>query len=250
MKKLSQGGMEKSKSPKIRLFAGPNGSGKSSLFELIKQDYNINFGSYINADLLLKEISEKRFLDFSTYHIQCSYNDWSDFFKQTSWAEKISLPQIRILDNVLVLESEPDTYLAALLADFLREQLLKVHKTFTFESVMSHPSKISFLEKAQKNQYRTYLYFVATENPFINRTRIQSRVLKGGHDVGSDKIDSRYKRTLELLPEAVQFSNRAFIFDNSLQKIRLIAEITDNERLRICDSSLPVWFKHYFLDRF
>jgi predicted ABC-type ATPase len=172
-------------------------------------------------------------LDFSTYHIQCSYNDWTEFFKQTSWAEKISLPQIRILDNVLVLESEPDTYLAALLADFLREQLLKVHKTFTFESVMSHPSKVSFLEKAQKNQYR-----------------IQSRVLKGGHDVGSDKVDSRYKRTLELLPEAVQFSNRAFIFDNSLQKIRLIAEITDNEQLRICDSSLPVWFKHYFLDRF
>ena len=58
----------------------------------------------------------------------------------------------------------------------------------TFETVMSSRNKIEFIRKAQKDGYRAYLYFVATEDPLINISRVSHRVKTGGHDVPSDKV--------------------------------------------------------------
>ena len=76
---------------------------------------------------------------------------------------------------------------------------------------MSHPSKVAVLERAQQWGYRTYLYFVATDDPAINRSRVRSRVKLGGHDVPDDKIDDRYHRSLDLLMEAISHTNRAYV---------------------------------------
>ncbi len=60
--------------------------------------------------------------------------------------------------------------------------------TFTFETVMSHPDKIELLHKAQQSGFRTYLYYVATEDPEINISRVENRVSSGGHPVPREKI--------------------------------------------------------------
>jgi len=67
--------------------------------------------------------------------------------------------------------------------------------SFTFETVMSHCSKIDILMQAQATGYRTYLYFVATDDSTINISRVRNRVKLGGHDVPADKIEARYYRT-------------------------------------------------------
>ena len=96
-----------------------------------------------------------------------------------------------------------DSYFASVIADFIRQRLLEAKQSFTFESVMSHPSKIEFMRMAQAQGYRTYLYFVSTENPRINIERVAIRVRAGGHPVRDDLVRSRYERSLDLLPEAM-----------------------------------------------
>lgn len=61
--------------------------------------------------------------------------------------------------------------------------------------------------------YRTYLYYIATEDPRINVSRVKYRVTRGGHDVPEEKTVNRYHASLALLREAIRYSNRAYIFD-------------------------------------
>jgi predicted ABC-type ATPase len=92
---------------------------------------------------------------------------------------------------------------------------LERRASFSFETVMSSPDEVALLEKARSLGYRSYLYFIATEDPQINIARVKSRVHLGGHDVPVDKIVSRYARSLDLLLPAIRQSNRAYLFDNS-----------------------------------
>jgi len=108
---------------------------------------------------------------------------------------------------------------------------------------MSFPDKIELLRKAQTRGYRTYLYYVATEDPSINISRVRYRVKMGGHSVPEDKIVSRYKRSLDLLMQAVSFTNRAYIFDNSTHEHIWLAEITDGQVLEMKTDQVPAWFK-------
>lgn len=72
----------------------------------------------------------------------------------------------------------------------------------------------------------------------------------GGHPVPEDKIVSRYKRSLNLLKEAVRFSHRAYIFDNSSHEHLLLAEITNNDILEMRVGFMPVWFKKALGEKF
>ncbi len=104
---------------------------------------------------------------------------------------------------------------------------------------MSFPDKIELLRKAQSKGYRTYLYYMATENPDINISRVHYRVSRGGHSVPEDKIVSRYKRSLDLLMQAVQYTHRAYIFDNSTHEHIWLAEITNGHSLELKTDQIP-----------
>lgn len=111
---------------------------------------------------------------------------------------------------------------------------------------MSHPSKVALLEQAQRLGYRTYLYFIATDDPEINISRVQSRVRRGGHEVPEDKIVKRYHASLGLLMDAIRHTNRAYIFDNSGegQEHTWLAEVTEGRELEMKTDQMPAWFKH------
>lgn len=94
---------------------------------------------------------------------------------------------------------------------------------------MSHPSKLEYIRKARSKGFRVYLYFVALENPSLNRERVQARVKLGGHDVPDDKVVERYDRSLNLMLGAIRLSDRAYIFDNSSSKPLLLASVNDGE---------------------
>ena len=111
----------------------------------------------------------------------------------------------------------------------------------------------SLLAEAQHLGYRTYLYFVATDDPAINISRVRNRVRLGGHDVPEDRIVTRYHRSLELLLDAIHQTNRAYVFDNSGdnkdQKHTWLAEITDGRVLELKSDQIPAWFKRAVLDK-
>jgi predicted ABC-type ATPase len=112
------------------------------------------------------------------------------------------------------------------------------------KTVMSHPSKVQFLQAARTSGYRTYLYFVATTSPELSYQRVQSRVQLGGHAVPEAKLVQRYERSLQLLPQAIRASDRAFIFDNSGDRPIKLAEWTPEQQLNLTigRDELPDWF--------
>lgn len=126
-----------------------------------------------------------------------------------------------------------NSYLASVAADFIRLRLLDSKIFFTFETVMSNVGKVQLLAKARDAGYRTYLYYIATDDPAINVSRVQNRVKLGGHAVPEDKIFTRYGRSLDLLFQAIRLTNRAYIFDNSGENKdhTWLAEITDGTDL-------------------
>ena len=146
-----------------------------------------------------------------------------------------------------------NSYFAAVAVDFLRTKLLERQDSFTFETVMSHPSKVDLLAKAQQAGYRTYLYYVATEDPAINISRVQNRVKLNGHDVPSELVENRYHRSLGYLMDAIRHTNRAYIFDNSSdnadRRHTWLAEITEGRTLELKADLVPAWFKRAVLDK-
>ncbi len=138
-----------------------------------------------------------------------------------------------------------DSYAAAAVADYLREELLAAGCSFSFETVMSHRNKVDFFARAREAGYRTYLYFVATESPLVNLHRIETRGALGGHLVPREKAIERYHRCLELVADALQHAERAFLFDNSGAAPVWLAELTPAGRLnlQVPQTSLPGWFR-------
>lgn len=104
---------------------------------------------------------------------------------------------------------------AQTIASDTRRACLDAGECFSFETVMSHPSKVEVLLQARSLGFRTALYFVATESPSLNVARVAQRVLLGGHDVPEDRIRQRYVRTLDLLPQAIEAADLAVLFDNT-----------------------------------
>jgi hypothetical protein len=149
-------------------------------------------------------------------------------------------------------------YLAAAIVDFLREELIRRGDSFSFETVMSHRSKIEFFKRARASGYKTYLYFVCMNSAELNIARVRSRVGMGGHSVPEDKIRERYVRCLELAREAVAHSYRAYFFDNSGPEPIWLAESDPNgngllkpkpDQDRIPEpDELPRWFRDWVWD--
>lgn len=242
--------------PRLRMFAGPNGSGKSTIKAVVEERIGPElFGVYINADDLELEITRSGYLDFSAYGVKTTAEEVLGFYRTASILIEKGLAEaaarLRFSDGKLSFdEVEVNSYFASVSVDFLRQKLLDAGVTFTFETVMSHRSKVDFLKAAQKRGFRTYLYYVATEDPEINVSRVESRVAQGGHNVSREKIVDRYYRSLDLLADAVQYSNRAYIFDNSSAEKVWVAEVTDNDILELKTDTMPNWFKTALWDKF
>src|SRR5580704_3465025 len=62
------------------------------------------------------------------------------------------------------------------IADQKRTDCIENRKSFTFETVMSHPSKVDILDRAKKAGFFVQLYFVGTDNPATNIERVALRV--------------------------------------------------------------------------
>lgn len=106
---------------------------------------------------------------------------------------------------------------------------------------MSHASKLDEITLARQQGYKTYLYFVCIEDPEINISRIENRVEKGGHPVQTEKVLKRYFNTLNHLLPALKLVDKAYIFDNSTEKMQLFAQSKD-QSLEFVTDNIPNWF--------
>jgi len=233
--------------PRLRMFAGPNGSGKSTLKLVIPNDL---LGIYINPDDIEKEMIQNNFLDLQAYGVDVTKEEIRSFFSQSALLKKADLlddaASLRFNDyKISFPKVSVNAYFAAVCADFIRRKLLEKRVSFTFETVMSATDKIELLQAAQQFGYRTYLYYIATDDVSININRVKQRVAEGGHDVPQNKIISRYHRSLNQLPQAIKASHRAYIFDNSGTEAIWVCEITDGCKSEYKQDAVPDWvYRH------
>ena len=238
--------------PRLRMFAGPNGSGKSTIKDVLPPQW---LGVYINADEIEKIVRANGCLNLAAFEVKTDNQELQAFLQASGLLKKAGLlaqaSQLSLVDGSVAFGPVAvNSYWASVLADFIRHKLLALKVSFTFETVMSSPDKVAFLQKAQQVGYRTYLYFVATEDADINVSRVKYRVQVGGHPVAEDKIRSRYVRSLELLPQAVTYADRAYIFDNSGAERVWVAEVTDGLEIEMKTDEMPAWFKAALWDKF
>lgn len=242
------------KEARLRVFAGPNGSGKSTLFESFSKKYNT--GVFLNADLIESELSTKGFIDLNEYKLNLTQNELDNFFqteRAISLIEKSNNDnhkiEFSIKENIIVdVEKDSHSYEGALISSFLRFHLQKNKSDFCFETVMSHPSKIDEIKEAKEDGYKTYLYFICIDDPEVNISRVENRVEKGGHNVSSDKISSRYYNTLNNLMTMIDEVEKCYLFDNSTEEYKLIAKIIQKKLILLEDpENLPNWFIKYVL---
>ncbi|MBS0633221.1 MAG: zeta toxin family protein [Verrucomicrobia bacterium] len=234
------------------MFAGPNGSGKSTLKSKLVPELR---GVYLNPDEIEATIKQTGRLCIADYGVRATTEEILSFFLTARLLIEHGLQSTALRlafdgKNLLFSGIEVNSYWASATADFLQQKLVQAKASFTLETVMSHPSKIAVLTGAQTAGYRTYLYFIATDDPEINISRVQNRVNLGGHPVPEHKIRKRYHRSLGLLPAAVRATNRAYIFDNSGAPgtDTWLAEITDSKVLDLKVNPVPAWFKKALLD--
>jgi predicted ABC-type ATPase len=212
--------------------------------------------SYVNADDIEKKLRIDGYLDFKSFGVRANSEVFFDYLVQSNWLltykPEIQSTSFQWIDGVMhVGNISVDSYVASEIAAFIRDQLIKNKISFTFETVMSHSSKLEIMAKSRNSGYRTYLYFIATEDPEINIARVKNRVRNGGHDVPIDRIVDRYMKSLENLYQAVKLANRAYIFDNSYDgsKETWIAEITNGDKIEIKSDFVPSWVKRSLLDK-
>lgn len=228
---------------RIRMFGGPNGSGKSTVLDELRKSW---LGIYVNADDIEREWKHNGFLDLNQFELNEEGAARLPVFLEDSslvGKDRLATAAVTIAGTQVSIQGlEINSYLAAAAADFIRYELLAAGKSFTFESVMSHSGKVEFLKRAQQEGYRSYLYFIATDDPEINVARVEQRVKLGGHPVPRDRIIDRYHKSIRLLGDAVSATDRAYIFDNSGDRHVLLAEVTGGDQLSTKAELLPRWF--------
>lgn len=233
--------------PRIRMFAGPNGSGKTTVKNSLLKSASW-FGIYINPDDLEKQVRDDGVLSLVPFALSMSTEEVRHFFTTSTLLAKQNLAEAANSidcrnDEIDFRKLEFNSYYASVLADLLRRGALHAKRSFTFETVMSARDKVELLAESQAMGFRTYLYYIATEDPAINIRRVKQRVADGGHDVPEEKIVSRYARSLALLPQAIRFANRAYLFDTSEEQAWFFAEVTDGISIELKSEEIPNWFQ-------
>jgi len=208
----------------------------------------------VNPDDLQHTLSKAGTLDFAAFEVDATKDDLVRFVSGVGLLSETQLTGLcdssSLAANVLTVPTNiVDGYLASVVAAFIRRQLLARRRSFTFETVMSSPDKVELLELAKLDGFRRYLYYIATEDPAINISRVENRVQLGGHPVAEGKIRSRYARSLILLYEAIRKTDRAYLFDNSGNEPVWLAEITNGIDLELKVDAIPLWLQVSVLDK-
>lgn len=247
---------------RIRVFAGPNGSGKSTVVthvkEMLVEGYPIDLGTVVNADEIAQALRAGALL-FSDFDLRITPQQFERAYKASGlWVfhekgghDPKNWYQVKG-NKIQVLSRQHLELIAQATAWVILQSLLHQGEKISFETVFSSTQKIELLKQAKLMGYKVYLYFVSTQNPRINVSRIDERVARGGHAVPVEKVYERYTRSLENLTPSLEHVYRAFIIDNTF-KNRLLAQLyIDDEEKRHWDDvdqdNLPKWFIKYCVD--
>jgi len=144
---------------------------------------------------------------------------------------------------------EEHSYDAAKLATEIRFQLLHEGRSFCFETVFSHPSKIDFVAQAKALGYEIILVFIHLDSVSLNQARVAQRLSEGGHNVPDEKVASRIPRVLQNIKKTLPLCDQVRILNNSRidSPFEQVAVIRNGKKLQQ-EIALPDWAKELLED--
>ena len=142
-------------------------------------------------------------------------------------------------------DPEAFSYTAAQVAGEIRHNLLQEGRSFCFETVFSHPSKIDFIARAKSLGYQIVLVFIHLEPVSLNKARISQRVSEGGHNVPDTKVEARIPRLLANIKTAIALCDQVRLLDNSSAEdpFRLLATVRNGEVEHHCGAT-AAWVRY------
>lgn len=165
--------------------------------------------------------------------------------KSTFYHAHLRLAGLRFVNaDVLARALKINPYEAATVADSLRRELVRQGESFVFETVFSDPvgDKLGFLRDAAATGYTVVLCFIGISGADVSEQRVAMRVTQGGHDVPTEKLESRYPRTMANLTTALLEIPYVWIFDNDDLRApyRLVA-VYEHGKLVALHRPIPRW---------
>ncbi|HEY3757612.1 MAG TPA: zeta toxin family protein [Opitutaceae bacterium] len=135
---------------------------------------------------------------------------------------------------------------AAAAADAARNHLLAEGISFITETVFSDPigAELQFLRDAIAANYRVTLHFIGVSSVQLSAARVAQRVRAGGHDVPPERLERRFRQSLENLRSALTFVPEIHVYDNSSSQTpyRLVHSLQAG-RTEFVSDPLPDWLK-------
>jgi len=145
-----------------------------------------------------------------------------------------------------------EAYAAAAAADALRRKLIEGRESYVFETVFSDPvgDKVAFLKQAKEQGYDVTLIYIGLNSWEQSEERVSMRVAQGGHDVPTEKLRTRYGRSLKNLALAMELLPKVYVYDNSdmSDSYRLLACFNSGKARQLADD-LPAWFAELMKER-
>jgi predicted ABC-type ATPase len=150
-----------------------------------------------------------------------------DDFGASVWIINPDLLTVRIRDTEGLALQEANLQAVQRIQAWL-EASIAAHQTVGVETVLSSPKYRPLVLDAKRRGFEVRLVYVLLRSVEMNLERIRIRVAKGGHDVPSDKVRDRRRRSLEQLSWFLENVDHAWLFDNSGGKPRIMATKTDS----------------------
>ncbi len=120
--------------------------------------------------------------------------------------------------------------------------------SFVYETTSSGKVHLRFMEQARQQNFKIATIFIGLSDPALSYWRVQSRVIKGGHNVPYEDIMRRYPKIMKNFPEMLKRSDIAAVFDNSSHEPYKLIFLMDDKAFRIF-YQYPSWLKESIRER-
>ena len=108
--------------------------------------------------------------------------------------------------------------------------LLMANKSFAFETTLSSKSFARLIPRAREAGYYVTLVYVALPSASLAKRRVAKRVKSGGHNIPTDVIERRFKRSLTNLVDRYRvLVDEWFVYDNAELKAPTIIAFGTNK---------------------
>lgn len=124
----------------------------------------------------------------------------------------------------------------------LIEDSIKNGVNFSFETTLSSKTSLRQIKLAKQHGFYVVIYYLFLVTDSLNLRRISMRVKQGGHNISTEDVVRRSKRSIDNLVKLKGIADEVHIIDNSKLKPVEVVQIKNGlfEVLNN-DSSLPSW---------